>query len=286
MSNAVYKIITDRMLELMDKGVAPWRKAWKGGDIRPMNAETCRPYNGGNVFWLSALGFATPAFLTFNQIKKAGARLKAGKEKNHFPVLYWKMLETEDDNGKKSMIPFPRYFRVWNIEDVEGYELPKKLQEMIGNAEFEHDLIQAAEEIVAGYQNPPEINSVLSGKAFYRPSTDTVTVPELGQFEDASEYYSTLFHELGHSTGHKSRLSRKEVVNPTLFGDHDYSLEELVAELTAAFLCSEAGVDNSLTVENSAAYLKGWHSKLSDDPKLFWTAASRAQKAADHIMGR
>ena len=97
-------------------------------------------------------------------------------------------------------------------------------------------------------------------------------------------YYSVLFHELAHSTGHASRLNRKEVTDPIAFGSHDYSLEEMVAELTAAFLCAEAGIDN--TVENSAAYIAEWHKVLSADPKLFWIAAGRAQKAADYILGR
>ena len=114
---------------------------------------------------------------------------------------------------------------------------------------------------------------------------DKVQAPQLSQYPDAGAFYSTLFHELAHSTGHHTRLNRKELTDEAVFfGSHDYSLEEMVAELTASFLCAEAGIDN--TLDNSAAYIKGWHSKLSSDPKLFWTAAGRAQKAADYILGR
>lgn len=280
MSNKVYEIATERVLEAMKNGVAPWRKPWNASSIRPCNAVTGRPYSGGNYFLLSMLPFAVPAFMTFKQIKAAGARIKEGQEKKHVPVFYWNFIERENDKGKKERIPMLRYFLVWNVEQVEGYTLPESLT-VKG---FAHDPIEAAEDIVNGFSDCPEMVVANTNRACYIPALDKVNVPELSQFPNREEFYSTLFHELAHSTGHQSRLNRKEVTDPITFGSHDYSLEELVAELTAAFLCAEAGIDN--TVENSAAYLKAWHSKLSNDPKLFLTAAGRAQKAADYILGR
>ncbi len=283
MSKSVYEIVTEKVLDAMAGGTLPWRKPWDANAVRPCNAESLRQYSGGNMFLLSMLPFAVPAFLTFNQIKKAGATIKAGEEKKHYPVFYWKWLEKKNDDGKIEKIPMLRYFLVWNVEQVEGYELNPKLAGTAADG-HKHDPIDAAEKIAHQYPNPPEVVIAKTDRACYYPQLDKINAPELAQYANPQEYYSTLFHEMAHSTGHKSRLNRKEVNDPITFGSHDYSLEEMVAELTAAFLCAEAGLDN--TLDNSAAYIKGWHAKLSADPKLFWTAAGRAQKAADYILGR
>lgn len=279
---SVYEIVTNRVLEAMDKGTVPWRKPWKGNSSFPFNAATGRRYSGGNLFFLSMLPYSTLGFVTFNQIKAAKATIKAGEEKKHTPVFYWRMLEKTNDKGKIEKIPMLRYFLVWNVEQLDGF-VSKHIQAS-ESTEYEHDPIESAEAIVQGYANAPEMIIKESNVACYRPADDTITVPQIGQYENPNDYYSTLFHEMGHSTGHASRLNRKEVTDPIVFGSHSYSIEEMVAELTAAFLCAESGIDN--TIENSAAYIKGWHTKLQADPKLFWTAASKAQKAANHILGK
>jgi antirestriction protein ArdC len=278
----VYEIVTEKVLETLEKGTLPWRKPWVAGAMRPCNAETGRQYSGGNMFLLSMLPFATPAFLTYKQIEKAGARIADGQNKNYFPVFYWNILERKNALGKVEKIPMLRYFLVWNVEQVTGYTLPEKITKQMPT-DYVHDPIAAADAIVAGFADAPAMTVTKINRACYSPSTDTVTVPVLAQYPDQNEFYSVLFHELAHSTGHHSRLNRKEINDPIQFGSHAYSLEEMVAELTAAFLCAESGIDNTLA--NSAAYIKGWHSKLESDPKLFWTAAGRAQKAADYILG-
>lgn len=280
-TTTVYEIVTEKVLNAMASGSVPWRKPWDSSTIRPCNAETGRRYSGGNMFLLSMLPYAVPAFLTMNQIKKAGARIKEGQNKAHFPVFYWNWVEKVDDKGEKVRFPLLRYFLVWNVEQIEGYTLPDHLTKP---AAREHTPIEAAERIVAGFADAPEIVITETDRAYYVPALDKVNVPKLSQYANPESYYSVLFHELAHSTGHASRLNRKEVTDPIIFGSHDYSLEEMVAELTAAFLCAEAGIDN--TIENSAAYIAAWHKVLSADPKLFWIAAGRAQKAADYILGR
>lgn len=280
----VYEIVTQKILDRMAQGVCPWRRPWTANAVRPFNAATGREYNGGNFLLLSMLGHDVPGFVTFNQIKAADATIKAGEEKNHFPVFYWRMVETKDANGVKDTFPILRYFLVWNVSQLDGFDSAKLQKLRESTQEYDHDPIEAAERIVQGYVNGPTIEIRQSNRACYYPANDSITVPRIEQYENVEEYYSTLFHELGHSTGHKSRLNRKEVNDPISFGSHDYSLEELVAELTATFLCAESGIDN--TVENSAAYIKGWHAKLHDDPKMFWNAASRAQKAANLILGK
>lgn len=278
---SVYEIVTNRVLEAMEQGNLIWRKPWNGSDSMPYNASSGRRYSGGNMFFLSMMPYDNLGFVTFNQMKAAKATIKSGEEKKHTPVFYWKMLERIDDNGVKETIPMLRYFLVWNIEQLDNFD-SKHIHS--GTEKFEHDPIDMAEVIVNEYANGPTMLIKQSNRAFYQPATDTITVPEIGQYENPNEYYSTLFHEMAHSTGHESRLNRKEVTDPIKFGSHDYSLEEMVAELTSAFLCAEVGIDN--TLDNSAAYIKGWHSKLKSDPKLFWMAASRAQKAANHIRGK
>lgn len=281
MSTKVYEIVTQKVLEAMNKGTVPWRKPWNGAG-HPFNGVTGRQYNGGNFFLLSLFRFAVPAFLTYNQIKKAGATIKAGEEKKHFPVFYWNWVEKKDATSKKvEKFPMLRFFLVWNVEQIEGYEVPEKF---LPKAVAHNDRIASADAIVNGYLNAPKITVQTTDRACYYPTRDEIEVPEMSQYPKLEEYYSTLFHEMGHSTGHKSRLNRKELMDANYFGSHDYSQEELTAELTAAFLCAEAGIDN--TLDNSAAYLASWYKRLANDPKMFFTAAGKAQKAADLILNR
>jgi antirestriction protein ArdC len=147
----------------------------------------------------------------------------------------------------------------------------------------EHDPIEEAERICAGYKDAPPV-IFASGRAFYRPSQDVVSVPPLCDYGKPEEYYSTLFHEHVHSTGHNNRLDRSGITELAAFGDESYSKEELVAEIGAAMLCGVVGIDNT-TMENSAAYVGSWLRRLKDDKKLIVQAAGQAQKAADYILG-
>lgn len=280
MSAKVAQILTDRVLKMLNGGMIPWRKPWKNA-IRPHNIDGYA-YRGMNFFLLSMLGHETPVYLTLNQIKKRGGKIKDGENKNHAPIFFYTMLDrTQDklgnpvaDGGK---IPFMRYTQVWNISQVEGIELPKRFQTK-GEKLPANDAAQA---IVDGFQNAPELFHG-GDSACYSPVLDKVKMPPREAFGSIGEYYSTLFHELTHSTGHTNRLNRKEVMDGNAFGSHDYSVEELTAEMGAAMLCAHAGIDN--TLENSAAYIAGWVSKLKDQPAMLMTAAGRAQKAFSHIV--
>jgi antirestriction protein ArdC len=144
--------------------------------------------------------------------------------------------------------------------------------------------IDAAENIAVGYAGGPMVTHDGGQKAFYRPLTDTIHLPEKTRFASVEEYYSTLFHEHSHSTGHSSRLDRKLDTDPKPFGSADYGKEELIAEMSAAFLCSHAGIQPRV-IDNQAAYLAGWLKKLKQDKKLVISAAGQAQRAADWIRG-
>lgn len=146
-----------------------------------------------------------------------------------------------------------------------------------------HDPIEEAEKLIAGYADRPPIRFA-PGRAFYRPADDVVSVPPLTDYEQPEEYYSTVFHELLHSTGHQKRLDRPGITELAAFGDENYSKEELVAEIGAAMMCAVCGIDNT-TIENSAAYINGWLRALKDDSRLIVQAAGKAQRAADYMQG-
>ena len=275
----VYQIITDRIVEIMEKGVTPWRKPWNGGiDGGPRNLVSKKHYQGINAFLLSCIPHTTPYWLTFKQAKEMGGNVRKGVEGT--PVIFWKIYEKEDataEDGKKRL-PVLRYYTVFNADQCEGIKAPDEdLPEWP-----EHERIEQAEAIQLAMPNRPKV--IYGGsRAFYQPAFDTVTVPELKRFEKPEEFYSTLFHELAHSTGHESRLNREGISGFHFFGDNAYSKEELVAEMTAAFLCGHCGIENA-TIENSAAYLQGWIKALKGDKKLAITAAAHAQKAANYIL--
>jgi antirestriction protein ArdC len=266
----VYEIVTERIIEKLKQGEIPWHRPWV--NCPAVNWESQRPYRGINQLLLEPGEYAT-----WNQVKKAGGHVKKGA-KSHM-VTFWKFIEVknEDEEGVVETIPYLRYYRVFNIKDCEGIESKRKVET------FDHDPIEEAEKIIEGYPDAPEI-TFAPGRAFYRPSDDIISIPEKSDFEQVEEYYSTIFHEMVHSTGHKKRLGRNGVTKLSAFGSHEYSKEELVAEIGAAMLCGLAGIEQE-TLDNSAAYVQGWLKKLEGDSKFIVSAASQAQKAADYIAG-
>jgi antirestriction protein ArdC len=304
-ASAVHQIITDKIVALIEQGIVPWRRPWRtagGGNAlytnRPINGDG-RPYHGINFLILATeamvKGYGGQVWLTFNKARELGGCVRKG-EKSTMVTLWQpteKLVEQPDGSMKKTKQFFLRYYNVFNVEQCDGVTLPKKLRPVDVETPAEPQPVEvsiaACEAIVAGMPNPPVIHrEVHSARAFYMPSADSVTVPDGKDFESGEEYYSTLFHELGHSTGAKSRLDRKDFGGTgsgafSWFGSPVYSREELVAELTAAFLCAEAGVDN-VTIENSAAYIANWSQALRDDPTVVVQAAGQAQKAANYIL--
>ncbi|MMZ52925.1 DNA primase TraC [compost metagenome] len=272
MKNDVYELVTKRILEMLAAGVAPWRQPWVVGGA--VNWKTQKPYRGINAMLLDSGEYAT-----FKQIKESGGRVKRGEKAQ--TVVFWKWLELKDkdsteDESKK--IPYLRKSAVFNIQtQCEG--LQSKRQELT----FQHDPIAAAEAIINGYVGGPP-TSFASGRAFYRPSTDSISVPPLQDYPKAEDYYNVRFHEMTHSTGHRKRLNRPGIEQFGEFGDHNYTKEELIAEMGAAMLCATCGIDNS-TIEDSASYIDNWNRKLKQEPMWIIEAARLAQKAADHILG-
>lgn len=210
------------------------------------------------------------------------------------PAVFWKIYvdgievnagepepeaEEVNEQGRRRFVL--RYYSVFNTEQCD---LPVSVAEkLVLPEERQLDPIEACEKILAGMPNPPEI--VHAGdKAFYSPVTDRVTMPPLSLFESAEEYWATLWHETaGHATGHPKRLNRDSIKEAAPFGSATYSAEEVVAEMTAAYLCGITGIANR-TIDNSAAYIAGWAKRLRDDHKLIFHAAAQAQRACDYVL--
>ena len=277
---SVYEIITSQILAELERGQVPWRKPWRAE--LPLNLISGKQYRGINVFLLASQGYESRYWLTLNQANKLGGRVKPGEHSTL--VTFWHIGEEKTvrqaDGGERKQTPFLlRYYRVFNVCQTEG--IADKLG--LGNTAERVPSIELCEIIADGMPNRPAMEQ--SNRAWYRPSTDTVGMPARGLFSSSEEYYSTLFHELTHSTGHPSRVGREGIERLNTFGSELYSREELVAEMGAAMLCGITGIA-SRTLDNSAAYLQSWLSVLKSDSRMVVTAASSAQKAADYILGR
>lgn len=275
MKNDVYQVVTDRIIRLLESGTIPWQKPWKGGGQWPQNLVSRKTYRGINLFLLNAAGYASPFWLTFKQVQSLGGTIKKGERS--FPVVFWKILEELED-GEIRKIPFLRYHGVFNVAQCEGIKTPE-----LPNVGGKFEPIERCEQVVREMPHPPTIKHN-GGRACYSPLLDEISMPEAKLFESEARYYSTLFHELTHSTGHLSRLNRKEVNDPIRFGSDPYSREELVAEMGAAFLCGHCEIENS-TLNQAASYIQNWLEQLKNDRKLVIHAAAQAQKACDFILG-
>lgn len=285
-NDKVYGVITKVLIERIEERIAqgdmaaPWQKTWDAKVGMPRNLISDKAYRGANLFLMMCMPYASPYYVTRSQIKKLGGNIRKGE--SYTPVVFWKF-PTEEEKAKGKEYVLCRFYQVWNTDQCEGLE-HKRLTEMAEGKldEAKNDPLAEAEALVEGYFDRPAYNHG-GDRAFYVPSMDVIQMPNLDDFESAEKYYLTLFHELAHSTGHRSRLERDGVCNPAMFASHEYSKEELVAEMTAAMLAGYAGIDMEAHVENTAAYLQHWLKALKSDTNLLVQAGGQAQKAADYI---
>jgi antirestriction protein ArdC len=289
MSKKVANVVVKPIMEKLEEGVVPWRKPWRKSKTNTMSYHG-REYKGINYFLTLISGRKGP-WITKNQVRKQGGRVKSEEWKKGLPIILWKWIEKEEEDAsgvkRKKRFPMIRFYVVWSLDQCDGVDDPAWLKKIkAGEKVQQNDPIEAAEDLWEGYSDKPD---VLFGfnHACYCKVPDKIEMPNRNDFHSAEEYYSTLFHEGAHSTGHASRLGRLGTEeSTTIFGSADYSKEELVAELSASMLMAECGIDwENTTLDNSAAYIKNWMDKLTDDPKILITAAQQAQKAVDHITG-
>jgi antirestriction protein ArdC len=300
MSQPIYQLVTDRILALLQQGVAPWKKPWRtrGGSALPVNLVSRRPYRGVNVFLLIAQGFSSPYWLTFKQALHAGGHVRRGERGT--PIIFWRIdsqtseASEEDDSTREHRRILLRYYTVFNVEQCEGVEVAGSEPAEV-DACF--DPLPACEAVYSKMPHPPELRHG-GDRAFYRYSSDLVQLPRPEAFSRPEHYFSTLYHELGHACGHPSRLDRFTGEDQVgVYGSPAYAREELVAEMTAAMICGVLGIDpvkveaisplgEEDLIEASAAYLQHWIGVLKADSRAVVIAAARAQKAADYILGR
>lgn len=288
--NKVYEYVQENIINQLKTAIkngtdAPWQKPWVGGG-RPRNYITQRAYRGINLLLLPMAG----EYITFKQIQdieKKNSKIHLKKGSKSSMIVFWKFFNgknsddvTEEEEETCSKAPVFRYYRVYHISCVEGL---KPHDNIIQNTDV--NLHEEAESIIKEYSNEVPINKCLgSDRAYYSASMDTINIPDIKQFKNEKEFYSTVFHEMIHSTGHIKRLGRfAENADQFQFGSESYSKEELVAEIGAAMLMSQFNIANQSTNSNSIAYLQSWLKAIENDVTLITFAAQRAEKAAEYI---
>ena len=275
----IYATITDRICEELEKGTIPWNKPWFGKSDGAVSGSTGRPYSLLNQMLLMKAG----QWFTYRQAAALGAQVRKGEKSSM--VVFWKQLPIEeekpDGTKEKKTIPMLKYFNVFHESQIDN--LPEKDK----RPSIEHiDPHAEAEAIITGYVSRSGLKlhrDAVSNEAFYRPYNDSITVPCKEQYASQAEYYSTLFHELVHSTGHSSRLNR--LTATAHFGNEEYSKEELIAEIGAAALNNFCGLETVSSFRNSAAYIQSWLKALKNDKRLVVSASGKAEKAVYMIIG-
>ncbi len=301
----VNQILTEQIIEQLEKGVVAWRKTWAGGVTQPANWFTKRPYKSWMNLMIHAIsGFENPYYATFADIKKNGGSLEKGSKAtkmwscfvaysmngksvkigdvpNHVKAMTVTMVNnTTQEHGYKARF-VDRYISVFNMSLVKGIDCTYEVIESSNS----NDIIEEAEKIINEMPSKPEYDFSNVNSPCYSPSQDVIKMPNLNDFTGSEEFYSTMFHEMAHSTGHQSRLNRKGITDPVKFGSDNYSKEELVAELTACFICNEIGLKPAV-IENQTAYINSWIKVLKKDFDLIRHASIEAEKAYKFILDK
>jgi len=271
-----YARITDDLIALLDAGVVPWRRPWTTRG--PCNLVSRRPYRGINVLVLACQGRPSPWWLTYRQATGLGGRIRDGERGTQ--VVFWRVIDPEPASAHPAAGRRGVVLRTYTVFHETQCELPAGAVPPVTDA---GPGIRSCEHALAAMADPPHIVTG-SDVACYLPVTDTVHIPRRADFAQPEAYYATLFHEVAHATGHPRRLNRSALTTPAPFGSPDYSQEELVAEMTSAFVCGATGIAPA-TLAASAEYIAGWLAALRADRRLVVVAAGHAQRAADLILG-
>ena len=266
--------IVQGILHALEQERIPWEKPWTVSPNR--NLVTGHVYTGINRLLTATeamrKGYSSPYWLTYKQAKAKGGHVKRGE--HGLPIIYWAIKERKvnvDGEERVETYPIMRVYTVFNSEQCEGIETPTA------------DRIEPVEphSIANAYLATSGVVLQHAGdRAYYRPDTDTINMPHSTTFASPEHYHATLFHEMVHSTGHESRLNR-DVRN--VFGDHKYSVEELIAEIGSAYLCALTGISTTDTERNTTAYCQHWARAIKADPNIILQAAQKAEKAIKYI---
>lgn len=270
--------ITGRIIEELKEGVAPWVRPWDPRGAIPRNRCTGRPYTGGNIIrlWDAATvhGYASSEWMTFVQARKRGGHVRAGERATKILAFGLRSVQVTNESGEESeqLRPFGRWCSLFNLEQVDGVD-PKPVPE---RSEF-----QSIDEVDRFLVDVGADCRHGGDRACYSPTGDFIRLPRPADFTDPASYYAVSLHEHAHWTGHSSRLCRG-IEQLSGMNDPEYAREELVAELSAAFLCGEFGIAGAL---QHPEYLGPWVDLLSADPSVLIQAATKASKAVEFLKG-
>jgi len=265
--------LAKQILAMLDAGKIPWRKPWNGRGGLPFNVMTGKRYSGLNAFLLMMMGESHWA--GYGQWRKVGGQVRKGEK----ALTIFRPVFRTFDKGTSDERTIPVNFatcKVFAESQQDGWEAPK-----VETSEEALTPNAKADGIIERMQNRPTITHCASDRACYSPMLDKVMMPERDQFKTPEGYYSTMFHELSHSTGHESRNDRKGFKD---FSRHEYSHEELVAEFSAMFLNAECGIAPAV-IENATAYIQTWQRRLKASPEMLDGVLTCAQKSADYVLG-
>jgi antirestriction protein ArdC len=274
----IYETLTDSILASLDDA-GHWKPSWRSANNgRPINHLSKQPYNGVNILscWVSQMvnGYTTQRWATYRQWAQLGGQVHKGAKGT--PIIFYKQIDKKNEDGTYLM---GRASHVFNLDQVDGIALATEDPKL----ELTHDQrIAHIEEWMTAVQISAVVTHSDEGRAYYRPSTDEITMPKFETFIRPEDYYSTLAHELVHWTGSKHRLERATAAKGV--DTATYAKEELVAELGAAFLCADFGIDVA-TRDDHVNYLASWLKALKNDKRMIVAAASQASKAADMLNG-
>ena len=267
--------VTDEVIKLIEAGTAPWMKPWQTGEIAPaFNPTTNKSYRGGNIIALMCAslrkGYKDPRWMTYRQAVQKGWQVRKGEKGSRIEFFKEEVTEAEATSDKKQRVVV-RHYPVFNAQQTDGVpklDLPRKEQ---------WEAIKAGEQIM---KNSGAVIKYGGEKAYYDPRLDYIQLPKREDFFDAAMFYATACHELGHWSGHSSRLNRATCMYER--NREDYAKEELVAELAGLFVSAETGLP--FDPSQHAAYINSWLSALKKDKNEIFRAASAASKAADYLL--
>ena len=274
--NQIYSIITETIIQKLEQGVVPWHKTWKSEFPRNFVNDKC--YKGVNVLLLGMQDYESHYWLSFKQCQNLGGSIK--KDEKSTLVVFWNQNYQIVPNTLETELYFIlRYYRVFNIDQCI---LPDKVLEK-KSIVSDKPISYHAKEVIDNYKAPPIIstNNIIPNPRYF-PRIDKIEIQSINNFNSQDDYYSSLFHECIHSTGHSKRLNRTGISEKIEFASDNYCKEELIAEIGSCFLCNYTNIEK--TIDNQTSYIDNWLKALKSDKRLIIFAASAAQKAVDYIL--
>jgi len=271
--------VAQKFIDQLEAGTAPWQKPWDPSlpdGTRPLNASSNKTYSGINSLWLGIQSFTDPRWMTYRQASEMGAQVRRGEQGTSVEYWQWEKEEKNKETGKKQTVKLERpkifYATVFNAEQMDGLApFQPPVMNWVPNERAEA-LLNAS---------GAWIEHRTGDRAFYSPASDKIILPLREQFRTSENYLATALHELGHWSGHSSRLNRD--LSGT-WQSASYAIEELRAEISAYMTCSTLGVSTPGVDDQHAAYVKSWVKALKDDPREIFRAAADAEKIHRFVM--